>query len=385
MKTPFHVMLIPTLGCPSKCSYCWSSDEDSPVMEIDTVKQAVEWLNGFRRDPVTVTFHGGEPLLAGADFYRQALPMLSEGLAGYPVSFAMQTNLWKMTPELAAVLAEYNVPLGSSIDGPEEINDSQRGTGYFQKTMAGWTIAKEAGLKVSFICTFTGQSVKHREEIFNFFLKNGLTLKLHPALPSLRSDNPDKWVLEPEEYGELLVFLLDKYLENIDRIDVMNINDLCRCVFTRRGTVCTFVDCMGNTYAIGPDGSIYPCYRFVGMPEYVMGNVVDRPTLEDLEQSPAGKLMREFREYVDVHCKDCRHIRYCRGGCPYNAIAPSDGQVTGVDPHCTAYKRIFDEISARLNDEMYGSGEMEMPAFFGGPRPGGKPGIMTIIQKMVMH
>ena len=24
MKNPFHIMLIPTLGCPSKCSYCWS-------------------------------------------------------------------------------------------------------------------------------------------------------------------------------------------------------------------------------------------------------------------------------------------------------------------------------------------------------------------------
>ena len=23
----FHVMIIPTLGCPSNCSYCWSSEE----------------------------------------------------------------------------------------------------------------------------------------------------------------------------------------------------------------------------------------------------------------------------------------------------------------------------------------------------------------------
>jgi uncharacterized protein len=41
MKTPFHVMLIPTLGCPSKCSYCWSSEEGSPIMSIDTVRDVV--------------------------------------------------------------------------------------------------------------------------------------------------------------------------------------------------------------------------------------------------------------------------------------------------------------------------------------------------------
>jgi uncharacterized protein len=28
---------------------------------------------------------------------------------------------------------------------------------------------------------------------------------------------------------------------------------------------------MDDTFAVGPDGSIYPCYRFVGMPEWVMG------------------------------------------------------------------------------------------------------------------
>jgi uncharacterized protein len=132
MKSPFHVMLIPTLGCPSRCSYCWSSEEGSPVMSIDTVRQVVDWLKGFRDDQLTITFHGGEPLLAGAGFYRQALPLLAEGLAHLEPTFAMQTNLWRLTPEIAEILAEYQIPLGSSLDGPQELNDSQRGKGYFE-------------------------------------------------------------------------------------------------------------------------------------------------------------------------------------------------------------------------------------------------------------
>ncbi|HIH43725.1 MAG TPA: radical SAM protein, partial [Candidatus Methanoperedenaceae archaeon] len=144
---PFHVMLIPTLGCPSKCSYCWSSEEGSPKMSIETVKDVVRWLKNFRKDPVTFTFHGGEPLLAGAEFYRQALPLLSEGLQHLKPAFAMQTNLWKMTPELADILAKYNIPLGTSIDGPKELTDFQRGKGYFDKTMKGYEIAKAHGLR----------------------------------------------------------------------------------------------------------------------------------------------------------------------------------------------------------------------------------------------
>lgn len=381
-KKPFHVMLIPTLGCPSKCSYCWSSEEGSPIMSIDTVSDVVEWLKIFRDDPVTFTFHGGEPLLAGAEFYRRALPMLSESLSRLSPNFALQTNLWRLTPELAQVLAQYEIPIGSSLDGPRELNDLQRSEGYYDKTMRGYEIAKENGLQVQFICTFTSRSVKFKEEIFNYFLENDLTLKLHPALPSLRSSDPEEWALDPEEYGELLVYLLNKYLENMDRIEVRNINDYCRCVFTGRGTVCTFVDCMENTFAVGPDGSIYPCYRFVGMPEYVMGNVRDRPSQEALASSSAGQRMRRFKEHVDRECKRCKHIRYCRGGCPYNAIAPTGGEIRGVDPHCVAYKRIFDEIADRFNREMMGSLGLEMGGSTSASARQTGPGIMSLMRKI---
>ncbi|MCR3884446.1 TIGR04083 family peptide-modifying radical SAM enzyme [Methanotrichaceae archaeon M04Ac] len=382
-KKPFHVMIIPTLGCPSSCSYCWSSDERSPIMTMETVKEMVEWLQTFRDDPITFTFHGGEPLLAGPDFYREALSLITEGLRPRKIAFALQTNLWKMTPEMAQVLAEYRVPIGSSLDGPKDLNDLQRSAGYFDKTMAGYEIARAHGLSVQFICTFTSYSIDFKEDIFNFFLENGLTLKLHPALPSIKSDDPDQWALAPVKYGDLLVYLLDRYLENMDDIEVRNINDLCRCVFTGRGTVCTYVDCMEDTFAVGPNGTIYPCYRFVGMEEWAMGNVRDRPTVADLAGSEAGKRMRAFKDMVDRECKSCRHIRYCRGGCPYNAIAPSGGELLGVDPHCIAYKRIFDEIADRFNKEIFGSMGMGSACLSSGPSEGAKPGMMALIQKII--
>jgi len=354
-------------------------------MSIDTVKEIVEWLKDFRDDTVTFTFHGGEPLLAGVDYYRETLKLLTEGLSHMNIAFALQTNLWRLTPELAQVLAEYHIPIGSSLDGPQDLNDLQRSEGYFEKTMRGYEIAKENGLNVQFICTFTSYSIDFKEDIFKFFLENGLTLKLHPALPSLRGKEPDKWALAPEKYGELLVYLLDKYLENMDEIEVRNINDLCRCVFTGRGTVCTYVDCMDSTYAVGPDGSIYPCYRFVGMPEYVMGNVYDHPSEEDLAKSDTWKLMQQYKEYVNEACAGCKHISYCRGGCPYNAIVPTGGKIEGVDPHCTAYKRIFEEIADRFSKELLESPNMGMFGF--GPQPGAskdaKPGIMSLMLKIM--
>lgn len=387
MKNPFHIMLVPTLGCPARCSYCWSSDPASPRMSIGTVGDVVDWLSHLQKERVTFTFHGGEPLLAGAGFYREALPMISDGLSHMKPEFAMQSNLWLLTPEIAEILAKYRVPLGTSIDGPEDLCNIQRGEGYFQRTMQGYEIARQHGLRVSFICTFTSRSFREKEKIVRFFMENGFTLKLHPALPSLRNANPEPWVLDPGDYGELLVYLLDLSLENLGKVEIMNISDLCKCVFTRHGTVCTFVDCMGSTFAVGPDGGIYPCYRFVGMPEYVMGYVHDRPTLEELADSPIGRSMAQFKDLVDRECAECPHIRYCRGGCPYNAMVPHDGEIKGVDPYCRAYARIFDEIGDRLNREMSEAAPFEMMPF---PQPGRRdrnqktPGIMSLMRYQVL-
>jgi uncharacterized protein len=374
-------MLVPTLGCPSNCAYCWSSEEESPVMKIEIIKEVVEWLKKFREEPVTFTFHGGEPLLAGYDFFKESLQLLANGLKNLHPAFALQTNLWNLTPELAQLFKKYNIPIGSSLDGPKDLNDLQRGKGYYNKTMKGYKIACDHDLQVSFISTFTSFSINYKEVIFNFFLDNGLNLKLHPALPSLRDDNPEKWSLSPDKYGKLLIYFLDQYLENMDNIELKNIDHLCKGVFTRRGVVCTFVDCMGDSFAVGPDGSIYPCYRFVGMPKYVMGNVKDHPSMEMLAQSSTWKLLHKFKDYVDQECKKCTYLKFCRGGCPYNAIAPTEGRIEGVDPYCTAYKMIFKEITKRATKEMLGSSRVGMTSDLEELDKKPKQGIMSIMLK----
>jgi uncharacterized protein len=350
-------------------------------MDLETVRAATEWIAGLNDNPVTVTFHGGEPLLAGAAFYEAALPMIGEGLAPRTVAFAMQSNLWLLDDRTAEALAAHNVPIGTSLDGPEPLNDAQRGAGYFERTRHGMEVAAKHGVRVSVICTFTATSVTEKDAIVRFFLENGYTMKLHPALPSLRDGRPDAYALAPEAYGELLVYLLDQYLDHLGRLRVMNIDDLVKSVFVRRGTVCTFADCLGTTFAVGPDGGIYPCYRFVGMAEWRMGTVHECPTPEQLRETTAWRRLEAFRAFVDEHCRDCRHVRYCRGGCPYNAIVPTGGEVKGVDPHCVAYGRIYDEIADRLNAEMFGGGGME--ALLSGRRSTGRPGIMALMQHMV--
>jgi uncharacterized protein len=114
------------------------------------------------------------------------------------------------------------------------------------------------------------------------------------------------------------------------------------------------------------------------MPEYVLGNVSANPSFDDLKQSDAWAKLMEFRDYVDENCKKCRYVKYCEGGCPYNAIVAYQTP-QAVDPQCTAYKMIFGEVSKRMNKEFAKSAfGMGAPA----PRKEGEPfSIMDLAMK----
>jgi uncharacterized protein len=347
-------MIIPTLNCPGNCKYCWGSDKKAEVMDIQIIKDIKAWLEEFRSDdPVHFTFHGGEPLLAGYEFYKEAFPILNslKNNSGY----SMQSNLWLLNDDMAELLKENEVMLSTSIDGPKDITDYQRGTGYYDKTMKSVKLAEDNGLYVSYVCTFTSYSKDFAEEIYEFFKGMNANVKIHSALPSLRGDNADPWALNQEDYGQVMLKLLDKYLYDLDKIQIMDFDHMAKSTLIRRGTLCAFANCAGDTLAVDYEGNIYPCYRFVGMDEYIMGNVKDKPSFDDLKASSAWAKLDEFNDFVKEDCKKCRFHRYCNGGCPYNAIV-ANHTPKAVDPQCDAYKLIFKDIYNRQKNDLIKNG-----------------------------
>lgn len=364
MPPTSHLMLVPSLACPASCAYCFGPHEGATTMQRETVEAVVRWQRTRDSDrTLEITFHGGEPLVPGIDFYRMALPLLRDGLAPGHLRFSMQSNLWLLTDELAGLLREHNVALGTSLDGPEAINDAQRGAGYFRRTMAGIERARAHDLDVGCICTFTRQSLPHLDTIFSFFVHEGLNFTLHTALPALAPPRsvdlvpnrpPDLWSLSPEAHGELMVRMLDRYLAHTDKIRISTLDSLCRSVSAGRGGICTFGDCLGSYLAVGPDGAITPCQRFAGRAEYAVGNVHADPTPERLAATPTWRAFAERERRIHEECGDCAYFDICRGGCPYNALVVGDGTFQQYrDPHCAAYKRIFTAITERATAEVF--------------------------------
>lgn len=359
-----NLMLIPSYSCPAKCSYCFGPWGNA-VMGTDILKMALTWLDDLQRggkiDQLGVVFHGGEPLTAGVDFFGQSLPRLRQTLRAKRSRLSMQSNLWLLTAELCELFAEYGVSLGTSLDGPETITDTQRGQGYFRRTMAGIELARRHGLKVGCICTITRQSAPHAEEILDFFIHEGLNFSIHAAvLPLVDAGLAAKllstpWTLAPDVYGGLLVNLLESYLVNIQRIRISTLDQLCRSISSGEGGICTYRDCLGGYLAVAPDGSIYPCQRFAGLHLYRLGHVQDRPSLERLRRSPAWQLLRGREERIAGECGDCSYFHICKGGCPYNALAAGGNSFGNSlkDPYCSSYQRIFSHITERALAEVF--------------------------------
>ena len=359
-------MIVPSLSCPAKCSYCFGPHHGS-IMNKETLDQVLDVMERVvfsersntqekersQSHKIKIMFHGGEPLSAGYEFWQYALSSLKRRFAGEHFEISVQSNLWLLDEEFCRLFVEHNVEIGTSLDGPQDINDLQRGEGYFARTMEGIHRARAWGLDVGCIATFTPQNLPFWREVFDFFLNERIGFSIHPAVRSI-GNGRSSLVLSSAEYRTLLEDMLSAYIERRHEIRISSLDQMCQGVAFAEGKVCTFRDCLGMFLAFDPEGNIFPCQRLCGKPEWSMGNVREYSTLEALYSSPVALQFIERQRCIEEACAGCCHFGWCKGGCPYNAWASKDlNNGSDVrDPYCEAYKELFDRIQLQLIREM---------------------------------
>lgn len=106
-----------------------------------------EYINCQATPEVLFTWHGGETLLRGLDFFRKAVALQKRYAKGRPIANSIQTNGILLNDEWCRFFKENNFLVGISIDGPEHVHDRYRkdkgGRGSFARVMKGIELCRD--------------------------------------------------------------------------------------------------------------------------------------------------------------------------------------------------------------------------------------------------
>ena len=123
------------LRCNLRCAYCFYLDHHGLAPGDAKARMSPAVLDAYVRQYLAVSGHeatfawqGGEPLLAGLDFYREAIALQRRYAAGRTVHNTLQTNGTLLDDAWASFLAEHGFLVGLSLDGPATVHDRYRTT-----------------------------------------------------------------------------------------------------------------------------------------------------------------------------------------------------------------------------------------------------------------
>src|SRR5262245_31893905 len=181
---PLELLVIqPTPFCNLDCSYCYLPDrQNTRKMSRQTLERTFDWVfaSGLVRQPFTLLWHAGEPLVMPPAFYDRAAELLARhDRDGALVTQSFQTNATLIDAEWCALIRRLKIHIGVSVDGPAFLHDrrrrTRRGAGTLDHVLDGIRRLREHDIPLHVITVLTADSLAYPDELFDFYLDNGIT------------------------------------------------------------------------------------------------------------------------------------------------------------------------------------------------------------------
>ncbi|OQB38334.1 MAG: Anaerobic sulfatase-maturating enzyme [Candidatus Hydrogenedentes bacterium ADurb.Bin179] len=371
--TGFHVMAKPVgPSCNLRCAYCFYHEKYKlyPDRTERTMSDAVleayirQNIEAQQRLPeINFAWQGGEPTLAGLDFFRKATALQQQCAAGKPVHNALQTNGILIDDAWAAFLAEHKFLVGLSLDGPERFHDTYRrdmgGRPTFKRVMASMETLKRHGVDFNILACVNRETAAAPEDVYRFLRAHGSGfIQFIPiverSLPAAGEEeltlvSPDdsagalitEWSVRPRDYGRFLEKVFDLWVrEDVGKIFVQLFDTALEAWMGYEPSLCFFRDCCGDAMVLEYNGDLYSCDHFV-YPEHLLGNLLETP-LANLARFPQQRAFGEAkRDRLPRQCRECPVLFVCHGECPkHRFMKTADGE-PGLNYLCEAYRHFF--------------------------------------------
>ena len=362
------LLIKPASGnCNMRCRYCFYADEldnreirSYGKMSVDTMHTIVEKAMEYGDYECTIAFQGGEPTLAGLDFYRDLVAYVTahENPKKLKIHYALQTNGYLINEEWAAFLGENHFLVGVSLDGIKEIHDRYRldaaGKGTYQRVISANRLLEKHQVEYNILTVVTAATARNGQKIYNYFKKNhfGYQQYIECLDPIGEEPGQHEYSLTPEKYGEFLKSMFDAwYLDMRSGTYVYNryFENLMMIMAGQQPESCNMRGVCGKQWVFEADGSVYPC-DFYALDQWRLGNIQEN-NFEEIDEKRDGLGFIQWSMRQQEDCQKCRWFGLCRNGCRRNR-EPVTAEHTNRNYFCKSYQMFFEYAYPRL-EEIY--------------------------------
>jgi len=371
--------------CNLDCTYCFYLEKERLYPEASNFKMSPALLEAYVRDyiaaqpgdVVNFAWQGGEPTLAGMEFFRTAVRLQQQHAGGKRIENALQTNATLLDDEWGAFLAENRFLVGVSIDGPAHLHDAYRvdrgRQPTFSRVMDGLALLKRHGVEFNTLTTVHRQNARHPLEVYRFLRevgsgfiqfipivernasaavaeKNGLWLAPPPDHEDAAALDAQvtEWSVRPAEFGTFLCTIFDEWVQrDVGRVFVQQFDSALANWIGEPAAVCVFSENCGRALAIEHNGDVFSCDHYV-YPRYRLGNLLNDSLGAMVDSSAQQAFGRAKSATLPRYCRECPVRFACHGECPKHRFLRTPHGEPGLNYLCAGYRKFFTHIDSPM-------------------------------------
>ena len=324
------VIFKPTSRCNLRCRYCYAARERETfdaAMGLDEAEAAFRWVRAYCESQgvsdLTVIWHGGEPLLMGAEVIERCVAGYVRMLEplGIAVTNRIQTNLTLATEAFVPLLkSRFGSAVGFSLDYKSPYRVFPNGDDASETILARAAALREAGIRLSAICLTTIANVGRMRELYDWFKGLGIPFKLNRLFPTSSEDTSRlAGTLTAEQYAAALCELMDIWLNDPDPADAVTVENVVLSYLRNVSHLCAATGgCSRSFLCIAPNGVLLPCGRF-DSDTYSIGNY-RTDTVEQVLAEKERIVRLGAAKPRPAECASCKWGSLCVAGCLHSRL-----------------------------------------------------------------
>lgn len=330
--------------CNCNCVYCNVDAKLKPAPDELNTKEALQLVDDiYEFGSEWFGIKGGEPLMR-KDIFEIVSHAKDLGL-----KVCLLTNAYYVDGQIYDNLVKNEVLTSVSIDGPEEINDSLRGRGSYQRALQAIQKLSKAGILNGLSAAITSKNYAHLSHVaalaeeykarfiwFNHLVPSGRakeSMDLTPSPEQYEACLNDLYDLTREYEGIFDIHIHCPFFARIyKQRDPVNFNDWYERRFNGK---CTYFQ-FGGYISVVENGDLIPCfYTYLKPTEpHLLGNIRKQSLTQTYDQMQKSEFFTSFRDrsVLKGKCGVCEYRDIC-GGCRNRAFAYT-GSFYESDPAC---------------------------------------------------